>query len=641
MELYPPDKPSMDNIYKSNYWETVKQDQYKKGEDMYLKSKNPFKTGVVPLPATSSMFQPISENNETISSLTGEKINIEKFKHNNMQPFLKGNVTQNTDLEKFTQKLDNDTGNDKYYQSKKEVHNFFKPTTGYDNINGMKSNTDYYKERIELPRINNNVFPIQQINVAPGLNKGYTNIGSGGFQHSDTNEYAKPRSLEEIRTKSNQKETYFEIPFQSPPKGVEQRGIVTSYSKNKPERTYKQTEDNWFKTTGSIVKERERPIQVVKTTYKPDLHTEYTGGAKMENIKGVGKEDDYGKNNIIVYDNERNETQTRTVVSNITTNVKSMITPLYDIVKNTIKEYTIDAPRLGGNPRAQIPEKATTYDPVNHILKTTVKETTLQEDSLMNLTGADKSYYPNDDIAKTTVKETLIHENDNINLTTNTASYVKNDDKIKTTIRETISPEDYTRNIGNTKYTVYVYDPKEIKLKTTVKETVVNNSKSEYGFLGGLLNGMLGGYLSKEIQVKNTNKQFMTDNEEYGIAGATNEYRQASRDADYNTEIDGAKEALLLEAGEYVANPQKGNIPIDKDDITMHTDKLNTDSISYRKLGNVNHVYQNTPFISIDKDEITKEPEQVNAYKDRLSGNILQSLKNNKFNIGINPIISS
>ena len=733
MELYPQDTPSMKNIYESNYTDFVKNDALNKSNNLYNKAKMPLKTGVVPLPAYSSMFESV-DNNELdtlfVSSLTGEKIDTKNFKHNNMQPFLKGNVTQNTNIEKFTSKLDMDTGVDKLYRKKQEVENIFKPISGYHNINGNPQYNDYYQSRIEAPKLANNTTPFEKIYVGPGLNKGYSSQGSGGFQQLESLDYARPKSLNELRSKIDQRNTYFEIPIQAPPKGTEQRGVVSPYNKNKPERTYKQTSDNWFGTKATITKERNRPELSIKTTNRPDLHVAYAGQAKLQDIKGVGTEDDYGKSKIIVYDNERQETETRTVISNITSTVKAIVSPIMDALKYSTKEFLVEAPRAGGNTVAQIPNKPTVYNPddplkttvkettihdsenlnligndkgysaiqdnakttvkettvhdsenmnlsgndkgysaIQDDAKTTVKETTIHDNENMNLSGTDKGYSAIQDDAKTTVKETTIHDNENMNLSGTDkgysaiqddakttvketlihdseylnikgcsvgSSYAKSEDIAKKTIKETLPIQDSVRNIGSGTYRVYTYDPDRVKLKKTVKETTIKCSSSSFGFIGGIINGLLGGYVNKEIDLKATNKQFTSDNEELGIAKSVYEYRQTSREAEENAEIDGARERLLIEAG-HTPNPGRMNIPVDKEDIYMKTNKLISDSYSQRETGNVEVIYQKGP--ELDNCTITKEQQTVNnAYENRLDSSILDSLKNNQFKIKINPI---
>ena len=173
-------------------------------------------------------------------------------------------------------------------------------------------------------------------------------------------------------------------------------------------------------------------------------------------------------------------------------------------------------------------------------------------------------------------------------------------------------------------------------MKKTVKETTIKGTSSEFGFIGGLINSILGGYATKEIDLKVTNKQFTSDNEDIGIAKSIYEHRQVSREAEENAEIDGARERLLIDAG-HTPNPGRMNIPVDKKDVNMKTNKLITDSYSQRESGNVEVIYQKGP--EIDACGITKEQQtENNAYENRLDSSVLESLKNNDFNININPI---
>jgi hypothetical protein len=625
MELHTRDN----NMYNRNFINKVRNDELQRSSKLYEKANNPIINGVM----GGINYAPIAEQDSNeIVSITGEKLDKKQFKHNNMQPFIKGNITQNTDVERFTTKLDMNTGVDKFYIKKQETQPFFKPMSDMYNINGAKQNSEFYKSRIELPKINNNVFPKDKIYVGPGLNKGYTSTGTGGFQQSDTFDYARPRTLEELRSKVNQKETVFQVPFQAPVKGTDQRGIAIPYSKNKPETTYKQTEENWFKTTGAVLKERERPSLAVKATARPDMHIEYSGGAKLENVKGFSEHDDYGKANVMIYNNQRQETQTRTVISNVTSTIKAIMSPVLDAMKYTIKEYLVDAPRAGGNPQAQIPNKASVHDPTD-TMKTTIKETTVQDTDNLNLTGPSNGYSAAQDEAKTTVKETLIHDGTHLNLKGADKTYLKADGKTKTTLRETLIMEDTSRNIGAAVYKVYMYNP-ENAAKRTVKETTIKSS-SDLGFIGGVINSLLGAYASSEVEVRNTHKQFTSDHEEYGIAQAVGEFRQSSREATDNAEINGAREQLLINAAQ-TPNGAGPNIPIDKSDVTFLSNKLVQDSYSVRDSGNINTIYQQPPQLS--DDTMTRTKLFPSAFDDRLDSSILEPLKDNDLSIIINPI---
>lgn len=636
MELYPGDKPSMKNIYESKYLDTVRQDQFDRGVELNQKSKNPGKTGIISLPTTASTFSEIrDDDDDNIISLTGEKINSKDFNHNNMQPFLKGNITQNTNVEQFTQKLDYNTGVDKFYKKKQELEPFSQPVAGFHNINGSKSESDFLKRRLVVSEMQQNVTPFEAVRVGPGLNQGYTNRGSGGFQQNNSLEYARPKTMNELRSKINQKAGFFSMNYKAPIKGTEQRGVVNPLRKNKPERTYNQKLGDLFGNSSYLKKNTLRPELAVKAVNRRNTHKEYTGPAKLEFLKGMSLDDDHGKSKIIVYNTERQETQTKTVVSNLTSTIKAIVSPVMDVLKLSTKEYLVDAARSeGGNVVAQIPNKLTVHDP-NDLLKTTVKETTVHDSDTLNLTGHDGTYSALNDIAKTTVKETLVHDSTYLNVkTANDNSYLANDDKAKTTNKETLPVIDTVRNIGKAVYKVHTYDP-EIVAKKTIKETTIKGN-SELGFIGGVINSILGGYATSEVDLKNTHKQFTVENQEIGIAKSINDHRQVSREADENMEIDPTREQQLIAAG-HTPNAGGVNIPVDKKNINMKTNKLICDNIPIRKTGNVNVIYQNSPSV----ENISQLPvsDKKNAFENRLDGNVMTSLTKNDFNININPIV--
>jgi hypothetical protein len=270
-------------------------------------------------------------------------------------------------------------------------------------------------------------------------------------------------------------------------------------------------------------------------------------------------------------------------------------------------------------------------------MKTTVKETTVHDSEMINLTGNKETYSTITDQAKTTVKETLIHDSVHTNVKGGDGGYTKADDEAKTTIRETVKAVDTVRNIGGVTYSVSVYDP-EIVARTTVKETTLV-AKSPYGFMGGMLEGLFGGYINKEIDLKNTHKQFLSDTNEYGIAGAINEHRQRDRTAEENAEIDDTRERIMIAAG-HTPNPGNMNINRDSSDVEMTTRKPFENSAAARENGNVGMIYQSSP--TIDECGITKMPQKSNAYANRLDSDLLEPVNDNDLmkTQRINPIKS-
>uniref|UniRef100_A0A6C0EQM3 Uncharacterized protein n=1 Tax=viral metagenome TaxID=1070528 RepID=A0A6C0EQM3_9ZZZZ len=745
------DTPSMDNIYNSKFYSETKAYEQSLSDDYYKKAQMPFQSGVIPHYFTNDDMNPT-----VIKSLSGNNININDFKHGNMQPFIKKGVTQN--VEQFGLNKNMGYSSDTKDVSKIEIEktDFFTNQPFYNDTTIDTNN--FLASRTNLTKLQNNVSPIQSVLVGPGLNRGFSSIGIGGFQQAETINYVKPKSKEELRPLSDQRSSLYTLPMK-PKNNVEQRGVITPMNKNRSERSFNQTEDNWFKGQSVIKKEVGRPEEnLTDTTARNNSHINYYGPLKNQD-EFFNKDDDYGKNNIIIYDNERNLTQIETPVANFSSVIKAVISPITDALKITMKEFFVDNPRINGNAMPQLPEKATLYDPVTHTMKTTIKETTIHEGNNGNmsgmdetytalydtaktttkettihegnggvlsgidetysalydtaktttkettihegnggvlsgidetyaalydiaktttkettihegnggtlsgidetyaalydtaktttkettihegnggtLSGADETYAALYDTAKTTIKETMIHEGNGGFMEGKQSGYVNNNNKARTTLKETIPYGGTVRNINKISYySTYVYDP-SIVAKKTVKETTVGLGGSGYGFFGGFLNSLLGGYLIKDEKAKNTQRQnSLTDN--YGIAGSKTIFTPTDREADYNAEIDGTRELIMMKAGR---TPNAGGkfVGVPKEDINMNVNKRQIDLEESARIGNMGTVYEGLP-APIDKENITKEKYQTNAFNNRLDSSILSSLIDNDNIIKINPI---
>jgi hypothetical protein len=303
---------------------------------------------------------------------------------------------------------------------------------------------------------------------------------------------------------------------------------------------------------------------------------------------------------------------------------------LYDTAKTTTKETTIHEDN-GGN----ISGIDETYSALYDTAKTTTKETTIHEDNGGNLSGIDETYAALYDTAKTTTKETTIHEGNGGFIEGKQSGYVNNNTRARTTLKETLPCGGTVRNINKTSYySTYVYDP-SIVAKTTVKETTVGTGGSGYGFLGGILNGLFGGYLIKDENAKNTQRQTsLTDN--YGIAGSKTIFTPPDREADYNAEIDGTREILMMKAGR---TPNAGGkfVGVPKEDINMVVNKRQIDLEESERIGNMGLAREGLP-VPIENENLTKQKFTTNAYNNRLDSRILSSLVDNDNIIKINPI---
>ena len=605
------DIPSMRNIYDSKHWDSVRNEELGMVTNNWNASHIPLDTGVVARPSYADMFMPLKPQEtksnrklpeSSVTSLTGDTITPENFIHNNMEPFFKGSIKQNVDPFGNAEYLERSTGRGGFYEKKKEVNCFFEQTSGIGNVCGMKENSDYYKDRMNLPKSRNNEFPIEQVHVAPGLGLGYTSSGDGGFQQSSTLDAIRPKTVDQLRPESRPKTT-FELPTQGPKANkVQNRGIAPDIVKNRPENFHTQTTDQWLHTTGAFSKPKEIPEFVVKPTTRVDGHVEYMGIGKADAQPGMGTIDDYGRENVIMYSNNRDDTQTNSILANITSVVKSLTAPFFDILKHSQKEYTLDASRTYGNMNAQIPEKPTLYDPVNHIMKTTVKETTIHDTTIMNPRGNNRQQTVSGDTAKQTV-------------------------------RETMELADTTRNINAHTYKTVVINP-EIIAKKTIKETTVDAQDNT----GNTTGQSRGGYTHVEVQVYNTQKEQMSDKDYTGISGSAARYYPRLVDTEYNTEIDGTREMMNIKAG-YTPNAEGISQNVGANGVDMEVKKLPSDRENPRTEGNVSRIYQ----VGAEEKSpcsITKDPQKacLNENVGRLDGTLLSVLKDNPYNLSINPL---
>lgn len=518
----PNETPSMRDVYHSDFSREVRNIEQGLGDARWNASQSPLETGVVPKPAYADMFQPITTDPQpvqsgqrlpsSITTLSGETVNKTNFTHNNMTPFFGSRIRQNVDPEANFSQLDHFTGSGAVFQNKKEVmkNDVFQPTTGLTNICGMTVQQTDTRSRIAVPMARKNEFPIDQVQVGPGLGQGFTAEPSGGFHPFETQVTVKPKTVDELRVIG--KERIVDEARSGPLMGTAQRGLVGAIEKNRPETSFCQGAEKFGAGSSAVSKETGRPSVELKDTTRPDTSGEYFAPAGPANssmndlrmtetilhetqqlpelpegsvsLSRTGNDsEDYGKANVQVYSNERTITTTKTVTANITTAVKAAIAPLLDIFRHTKAEYLLDSARPMGELQAgaTIPAKPTTYDPVDHQMKTTIKETTIHDGSIGNLKGPE-------------------------------TGRDKNPTAMKTTGRNTLPLREEIRNIRSGTYKVTVYDPKQVA-KTTMKETIERNKHN------GSVDTVhpMGAYVYIEVDVPNTQKQFVSDNDYIGV----------------------------------------------------------------------------------------------------------------------------
>lgn len=652
------------NIYESKLTNLVKETESKQAKTLFEENKTK-KENITHETKSNNFFK-----NKEKSELTNSYIDMT---HNNMTPFFKGTMNKMDNKSPLLEKF---TGNSDLYKNKSEISGLFVPQK--DLTTGMSVNTDMYQGRFQKPILMNNVTPVPTIRVGKGIGQGYDSQPVGGYQQLDERDYAMPKTVDELRAKNNPKMTYEGVVLdgQKPIKRAENPKLV----KNKSETYYANTPDRYFTTTGSQIKQARKPNIDLKYTSRPETNVHYKGNAYLNKKDGehpellapfstfrqllkpydpsnptltnIGKGEyyEYGKDSILIYDNNRNVVSEKTYTGNVISLVKSITAPITDILKINKKEYTIENPREKGHLQSYVVKQTLQNE---DIARTTIKETLLQETTNINLHGTNKHlvYDPND-VAKTTIKETLLQESELINIDARrTGTIARNDDKATTTIRETIDPMEYVLNMYPDKKGNVTKDPNDIA-KTTIKETLIDNNRE-----GNIITDLKGAYTDATYEAKDTHKQYLSqneymgnidlantdgykiapkdirptqkeelcDNEYFGNAADQNAKEPLSYEAIYNATMNELKEEL-----EKVRDPTQTNVKVAASykEIGEKIDKKH--NINYEPSKHITKTFINQPLYKhLSEESITREKEEV--INTRFDPSILEQLEENPY----------
>lgn len=389
------------------------------------------------------------------SELTGKQMGTKEFTHNNMTPFFGGRVKQNVAPAANSSVLDSFTGSGINQIKKREVETMFDTARApYGNPYGLESSADFIKSRINDPRNRSGERPFEPTRVAPAVNEGFGTSGKGGFQQYEVNDYMMKtiKRTDDLRTADNPKLTYKQpvVPGQHFIGGAAQdAGEVRKY---RPDTFYvDESGERLFVTTGDMIKEATRPVQVLKHTTRPETNTDAVGpassqeygqsyvagsyrlpmnqqwgGAGYRNADMTGytsadtdaQENDYGRSGIEIRPNERNLTGERVVGLNLVPADSGNVTVHYDDdarptrraeSEGTIRQTGTPVGYAGGAPAI------TVWDPYD-VARTTIKEGTIHFDykgvaSSASAPNKLKVYDP-EDIAKPTQKAQLSAKSD-------------------------------------------------------------------------------------------------------------------------------------------------------------------------------------------------------------------------------------
>jgi len=233
------------------------------------------------LPASISPNAPLTEQVRLTNDTKG---------HNNMVPFFGARVTQNLRGGANDSILDTFSGTGSEYVQKREVQTFYDVKPGYGDPYGNPNESDFIQSRMVAGMSMKNVSPIEKTYVAPGLNNGYTNTGSGGYQQfTDAQQFAKPRTTDELRVDNKPKLSY-EKPVVPGNYFVTQPGLQAPVMKNRPDTFNIMTEDGTIggelthlnTAVGVQVAPASFPEQMFKEQQRATTNIEYYGAGGAE-----------------------------------------------------------------------------------------------------------------------------------------------------------------------------------------------------------------------------------------------------------------------------------------------------------------------------------------------------------------------
>ena len=336
---------------------------------------------------------------DTIQSISGAEISKEDFLVNDQgikfEPFFKGAGPANINFDENTALINHQGGSQAFRPPKREVGQFFELQKDLGNVFGNQ----FDGARADLTRYigssgKRNELPFEQEMVAP------IDVKSEINRDIDL-AYAQRNSVDAIRTLNNLKESYGGTVLGG--KGIDHRGLEGEVFQHKPDADYVNTADRWLVTTGAITSPMIQPEEIVKETnrayfnegkmgpagavnfnpgenrpsYKRSTNQQFNIDTNRNmNLESKAIDDNHNKDSYFAYPNEREITESRTYEGNIKSVFQGETERLYDSVRPTVKQTTLDSDRNGfvGSSITTVPE-----DRLQDSVRATKKQTTNYE----------------------------------------------------------------------------------------------------------------------------------------------------------------------------------------------------------------------------------------------------------------------
>lgn len=323
---------------------------------------------------------PSYQSNKTpFYSLTGEKVDSNYFKHDNMVPYFGGQIrTRPLDANSNESILDNYQGQGSQTITKSEQSPLFSPGENYQYAFGAPNQNDFYQSRVNPSLRMANVKPFEEQKVAPGLGLGYTTEGSGGYNSGMAmRDKWLDRGVDELRVANHQKSSEHQMLGHEGPanSSIKYRGNHAPVNKNTQETAFALGPERLFTTVGMETAPASRGVTIEKHINRPETAASYSGvaGSAIDKTYNTGEympsshqdlgpvpigiatsrtgatDGDYGIKGKFAYPNNRTANSENNYYGAVGGAIGAVIAPLLDVLRPSRKENTIGNLRLYEN----------------------------------------------------------------------------------------------------------------------------------------------------------------------------------------------------------------------------------------------------------------------------------------------------
>lgn len=347
----------------------------------------------------------VEQESSNYISLSGQPVDIDYYRHNNMQPFFGSKSHTGGNINSTESTLDNYQGGGSQYISKKEISPMFEPGTNLQYAFGTPNQSDFIQSRINPSMKMTGVKPFDDIKVGPGLGLGYGESGAAGYNSGMlARDMWRDKTVDELRVDNKRKASGLSsLGYEGPAYNfITQRGDIGIQEKNHVETTFELGPERHFTTTGNRIAPTLRSIEVERETARQATGQEYAGiagtGSNLEYIKGEymdshnqqlgavqftpayatnaggANEADYSNKSFKSYPNNRTYSNNDDYYGVIGSSIGATIAPLLDILRPSRKENVIGTLRPYQNAKSTV-EKSYIFNPAD-TLPPTIRETT-------------------------------------------------------------------------------------------------------------------------------------------------------------------------------------------------------------------------------------------------------------------------